>query len=252
MRKGLAVLLAAVVLLCLGGCKNDNYEVIHITEEPVVTVYLLTERVCGEEKTVYTYNENGEKTLVIEYWGEKENERMEYAYTYNELGRVSEMVYFYGGQKDNPTRTVYTYDEQGRCIEQVSEGEESRMYLYDAAGELSQSVRYDSNGAELSRIGYFYDDKGNLLKVSYGEYHYKEYTYDSSGKLVRETAYYEEMVYFRTEFEYNSQGELTKAVRTGEDGTQETLTYQKVQITRSWAKNLALDSGIPNVIIQNQ
>jgi len=246
MRKGLAVLLAAVMLLSFSACREETKPA--ATEDRLVTVYLLTERVCGEEKAVYTYNEFGEKTRAIEYWGEKENDSTTYEYTYDESGRVTKKIYYYAGQTVNPSWVEYTYDAQGNRTAWV-EAYERADYIYDSNGNVTELVKYDSQGKETSRRQYIYDENGKLTQVVYRQGHYWIYAYDESGKLILITAYYEDIAYGQTEFVYDSQGNLVKAVAASEGSAEETLTYTKLQISWSRAKYLALDPGVPDVVI---
>lgn len=252
MRKGLAILLILCMVGCFGACKKETAG----TAEPdeLVTVYLLAERVYGEEKTVYTYNENGDRILEVDYWGQAENGRTEYEHTYNEMGYVTKTVYFYDGQKISCPYIEYAYDANGNKTSEArftsaGEADGSYAYTYNTDGALALRIQYDSQGEEISRHALTYDGNGKLSQVDVSGGIYMEYEYDEDGRLIQESYCYDGMAYAYARYVYNSQGDLEKVSVLSETGEETVLTYTKLSLSPVRANQLAAKTGTPDVVI---
>lgn len=253
MRKGLALLLILCMAICFGACKKEETATVP-AEETMVTVYLLTERVCGEEKTVYSYNENGDRILAVDYWGQAESGRTEYEHTYNEKGYVTKTVYFYDGQRINCPYIEYAYDGNGNKISEADftgngDADGRYEYTYNTDGSLAQRIQYDSQGEEFSRHVFTYDESGKLTQADLSESVYLQYEYDEAGRLLQEAYCYADTAYSFNRYIYNSQGELVKVSIISETGEEELLSYTKMSVSRVRANQLAARTGTPDVVI---
>lgn len=103
-------------------------------------------------------------------------------------------------------------------------------------GRLKMEETYNSNGLLFSTIIYEYDEKGQLVKqaefgINDDPTGYKSFEYDESGRktlmtsFVAETGkdYSEE---YRTSYEYDSDGNITKAVSTIDGKTVSVTAYE--------------------------
>ncbi len=139
--------------------------------------------VSGDDVTTFEYDKAGNKTCM------KTSDRGTITYKYNSLG---ECVYTKDGYIVHQNTQ---YDEQGRVIEKKS-GAYISTYVYGEGGSgtnrLTSKFLKDSYGMILSRSTYDYDEYGRL-----------KCTYDY-GKLNNAV---------RTEYEYNSLGEISRICR---------------------------------------
>jgi RHS repeat-associated protein len=141
----------------------------------------------------YTYVYAGSKTTVIDPLGRKttsvNNEYYLPTETIYSNGAKSSIEYLYTNNlqeaKDYPTRVIdiagrvrnYGYDNDGNLITTTDLAGNTYNYTY---GENGVSSITSPIGA---KINYEYDDKGNLVKMSYGSQLGKQYGYDADGRL---------------------------------------------------------------------
>jgi antitoxin component YwqK of YwqJK toxin-antitoxin module len=120
------------------------------------------ERVTPDNKTLYTYNAQGDLRETV---------------SYNPDGSLS-------------GRTVYTYDDKGELMETVSHNPDGSLSaktscIYDSRGNLTETVYYDAFDTIVHKVVYTYNDKGNLAEEEiYGSSGIKGravYTYDAQG-----------------------------------------------------------------------
>ena len=200
MKKLLCLLLTALLLLSLAGCKTASQdpenpgtseestgspetgtETTDTTEESqdqvdipaTKTLYLCTEETisytneAGGSKITRTYDENS--NLLTEFY--KSNDGLAgygSAFTYDEKGnKLTYKAY------DNSGKVVgteeYTYNEAGQLISQKSRNDDSypvdSAYTYNENGLLIKKVNtYPENPESAFWFVYSYDSKGNLVK----------------------------------------------------------------------------------------
>ncbi len=120
-------------------------------------------------------------------------------YSYDATGNRVQMIYPDGSimrfvyDKSNQLTQIrdsedhvianYTYDEAGRIICRCLENGIYAVYNYDGDGRLVQLVNRKSNGEIISSLGYAYDNVGNRVTMTTleGTHHYK---YDEKYQLV--------------------------------------------------------------------
>ncbi len=245
-KKWVACLLAATILLSLTACKSNTPSSEDNSEK--LTVYLMTETVCGNSKTVYAYDINGNILQQIDYWGEAIDWRIEYTcddngnrisavgsdgtgedyhyeYQYDSAGNMLEEIV----SLDNimVSYTAFTYDENGNRILAES-SDVSKEYTYNEFGDLILVVE-SRNEEESARMTYEYDENGTLTQI------------------VREAGIASS---YSIDLEYDENGCLTKSITNWGGGTTEyTYKYTAVQITLERAKKLQSELGQLNVII---
>ncbi len=96
-----------------------------------------------KRKTVYVYNEDGNKIEISEYNAD-DSSRM---------------------------RTIFTYDNSGNKIEELvfvpaSVLHSKSIYKYNSFGEISEIVRYSAFGSIMDKYVYEYDEKNSLSVMS--------------------------------------------------------------------------------------
>ena len=126
-------------------------------------------------------------------------------YEFDSLNNLTKLVETINGVDHTVS---YSYDEDNR-VSSVTQNGLTETYTYDAFGRLSTSIlklgdtviqekayTYNGNSAQLSDItttvgdyddtySYEYDDNGNIISVSSGQYQ-TTYVYDSANQLIRE------------------------------------------------------------------
>ncbi len=103
-------------------------------------------------------------------------------------------------------------------------------------GRLKMEETYNSNDLLFSTIIYEYDDRGQLVKqaefgINDAPTGYKSFEYDSNGRKTLMTSFAAEndkdySEEYRTSYEYNADGKLTKAVSTIEGKTMSVTAYE--------------------------
>ncbi len=239
----LAMILLSALLLTLWGCGKEpekEKEKVSTTaettdEDPApkdtVTVCLMNQKVVGEVKTRYAYDQQGfllaekDDTTQTNYTYDdagrlilKEKmqgeERLSYQqWVYDEGGNLTEFARYEG--ETLTYREAYTYDENGRATEKVltQDGKTYDLwYRYDENGVL-QAVYEKANGDRV-RATYTYDANGFLIEESWfsDTEHVMQIlrTYYSDGTLCKEE--YKSPIrntWTWEEFLYNQQGQLT-------------------------------------------
>ncbi len=151
-----------------------------------------------EDRTVYTYDENGrlvkeERTVRA---GEKVLQSSSVEYTYDEAGNKLTQTEIREG---NPVRVEeWTYNEAGKVLtyrELDGKGNvgEGMKYVYDKNGRLEEETFYRGESAEEAAV-YVYDEAGRVIKYASGIPYEKFitvnriilYTYDEFGNLLTE------------------------------------------------------------------
>ena len=110
------------------------------------------------------------------------------------------------------------------------------------------------DGEENERIEYSYDNNGFLVQ----EIEYRDgiieatidYTYNDNNQLVKKTRTAGIGDSFFTEYEYDSQGRITKSITNWGGGeTESTYKYKKVRMSVEKAQQLQCEWGNVHVII---
>lgn len=247
-RKWVACLLICAAMLGLAACKANNAAPVEEGEK--LTVYLLSETICGNSKTVYSYDANGNIVQQIDYWGEAIDWHIEYTID-NTGNRVSAVA---GDGTGDEYLYEYQYDSAGNMLEEI-------VYL-DSIMVAYTSYTYDENGnkilAESSgiRTEYAYNDQGVLiLEVEFREDEESarlEYEYNENGTLKKITRKAGIASSYTTDFIYDESGCLQKSVTNWGGGTTEYLyLYKSVQLSLERAKKLQSElSPIQVIIVQ--
>ena len=86
--------------------------------------------------------------------------------------------------------TVYEYDSNGNQIKSTyndSDGNRTRLYEYNSAGQETKCNTYNANGDLTVLSECEYDSRGNLIKrMLYTSNTYDEYEYDSDGNMIKQ------------------------------------------------------------------
>ena len=194
----------------------------------------------GTEKTTYSYNERGDRTLERKEDPTREKPLdKEYHYEYTPEGKkeivllaVAKNTYYYD-QKNRLVkeehydteegmysyREVNTYNEEDFLIKKVSvmgdTPEVTTTYTYDKYGNLTTSVSKSTDGGSKEVYKYQYDNRGNILKEDFkftstymeifDSSYLKTYTYDAQGNKITEIereSHSREIVITEYEIEY--------------------------------------------------
>lgn len=163
----------------------------------------------------YQYNDLGQLSRLIH----KDAEGLldDFTFEYDPMGRRKQYgLYRRDYPRDNGTYE-YTYDPVGHLKKVVKDQEMIREYTYDALGNRSAMECFDPATKLSEKIGYEYDLRGGLLKMT-GAGLIEEYIYDRRGNLT------EQLKNGQThrKFEYDSLNRLA-AVQSKEEGK---TTYQ--------------------------
>lgn len=182
-------------------------------ETEMESAWLLTEKVSGDRKWVYEYNDQGDLICQTEYEDAVAKSWTEYTY---DGRRPTLAVYYIRGMEEN--RTKYTYD-----------GDTVRTVTYDSEDPIDWATyTVDANGRVIKEligpytIDYTYDEKGRLLeRTSYDSESVvatseSSWEYDADGKLLRHVVYYDEKIFGLSVYRYDAQGKLVSV--TYEEG----------------------------------
>ena len=202
MKKLLCLLLTALLLLSLAGCKTasqdpenpgtseestgstetgtetaDTTESSQNQQEEIPAtkiVYLCTEEAFtdsyGGSLTVRTYDEKG-NLLTQDYKSNSGDDAFNEAYTYDESGNV--LTYkSYDKYSGLTKETTYTYNDAGQLVSQLFTSKEDAFshteksdFTYREDGLLIKKVAtYPADPGNAVHLIYSYDDNGNLIK----------------------------------------------------------------------------------------
>ncbi|QQO08729.1 hypothetical protein [Breznakiella homolactica] len=145
--------------------------------------------------------------------------KTETRYSYLENGALSEITGT-GSSGDLKWKYEYRYDEEGRLSEEVSSGsggaaEWKACFVYNDQHLAAEKTTYKSDGTVSLRETYGYTEDrrlsvyealypdGKLLKRT-------EFSYDTSGNLVSETRYDGNGLYEQVEYSYTEEGRLSR------------------------------------------
>ena len=138
--------------------------------------------------TTVGYDAAGNHTSVTDAKGQKTS------VAYDAANQLTTITY-----SDGKTPSVaYQYDGDGRRIG-MSDGTGSTSYAYDGTGHLIQSV----NGAG-AKVGYGYDLRGDLTRLTYPDGSQVSRTFDADGRLATVT----DSLGHTTSFAYDANGNL--------------------------------------------
>lgn len=253
LKKALALFLSITLLLSFSGCKTkqSTRSSKNETEEDLVTVYALTERVSGDERIVFKFDRFGNPTFYAGYEDGKETYLQEIEDEYDRNGNMIRSSYKQDNFEDYRRVTDYTYDNDGNLILAVSTRDSQEIdrteYKYDSNGNMVLCVNY-RNGQEYSRDAFEYKYDNNEIVTSYIEFEDNgqekwsiDFQYDSNGRLTREIRIGSHYPYLAGEtiYEYNSQGNLLREVACDEGG-RETGYYTVYEYDTRGNRTLAI------------
>lgn len=225
---------------------------------------LLTVSHDGKTVCEYTYDGLGQLVSMKEYKEPGESAYILRNYSYDSYGRCTSIRYLDNGSEESVLESFeYTYNQDGMILtcnhinNLPAEGNrinETRSYVYDTYGNLTQSTVTDhlNSGAE-SVTTYTYDKVGNRTAMSRDDqattYTYNglnqlteadlpdatvNYTYDSRGNQIQEQ---NETTGITTSFTYAVTGEMTALSVSGSDTaayTQENIyNHEGIRISKS-------------------
>ena len=206
MKKILSLLLAAVCLLSLCACQQEDPN--------SRTVYII-------EKSSTDYTDGN--MLIVEYTYDPDDNPLKSVHTYNFGGYVSSVTYTHDyndfGQTtehtDVTSKTVYNYDSKGLLI--------SSLIYYDEQIDAAQQFHYENDqlvksewiagGTVFSYSTYEYNKNNRVSKVN---------TYDGQGTLAS-----------YAEYKYSSNGKSCTVKCYNADGSlyyTQTITYKAIKV----------------------
>ena len=130
------------------------------------------------------------------------------SYTYDSYGKIIEISDY------NGVKTVYSYDEEDRPNEVIT-GDNAIEYSYDDYGRVKSVKSNDS------KITYSYNKYGELEEKTYENGQKIRYSYDKFGRESSVESYNGNDNYTAVNFEYDSQGRLSKVI----DGNKTVTEY---------------------------
>lgn len=185
-------------------------------------------------ETAYLYDENGVLIKKNHYYKDGDL-YSETDYTYDKSGKlIKEVETGYYSNVDQIRTTLYSYDSNGRLIsKEINEGSDIHptYFTYDEKGNLIKKeekfpyggiyeYKYDENGNKVieeaieaagftkSHIKYFYDSKGNPIKIE-DDFYMEDWKNDEKYYKFHHTTFYENT--------YNEKGCKIKTQYTYDD-----------------------------------
>jgi len=215
----------------------------------------------GGYKLIFLYDNNGNSTEWIEYYGDI---IAKYELTYDGNGNPTELIYYELDGSDWIVygKTEWSYDGNGNETKRIGyqwDGNEWIEWLkferaYDGNGNLIRVISHywyeDISEWRREKTEYTYDGSGNQIEAirfdwdgsDWVKYYKTEYTYDSSGNLTEEISYYwdgNDWVdgSWKTKYTYDSSGNLTKIINYYWDGNNWLEGGWKVEYTYDGSGN---------------
>ena len=176
----------------------------------------------------YTYNGLGQVTSVRDYDKPGSNTSILKTYTYDAHGRTVTMVYTKNTAGGDLLESFgYSYDKNSNIVsgthirnisDNISRTDETRQYVYDNKGNLTQSTKTDNLNEGAQEItSYEYDAVGNRLTETVGTAE-TSYVYNGLNQLVEKTSPDTE-----TSYTYDARGNqiLEESIETSEEVAEE-------------------------------
>ena len=176
----------------------------------------------------YTYNGLGQVTSVRDYDKPGSNTSILKTYTYDAHGRTVTMVYTKNTAGGDLLESFgYSYDKNSNIVsgthirnisDNISRTDETRQYVYDDKGNLTQSTKTDNLNEGAQEItSYEYDAVGNRLTETVGTSE-TSYVYNGLNQLVEKTSPDTE-----TSYTYDARGNqiLEESIETSEEAAEE-------------------------------
>ena len=176
----------------------------------------------------YTYNGLGQVTSVRDYDKPGSNTSILKTYTYDAHGRTATMVYTKNTAGGDLLESFgYSYDKNSNIVsgthirnisDNISRTDETRQYVYDNKGNLTQSTKTDNLNEGAQEItSYEYDAVGNRLTETVGTAE-TSYVYNGLNQLVEKTSPDTE-----TSYTYDARGNqiLEESIETSEEAAED-------------------------------
>lgn len=174
----------------------------------------------------YEYDASGNKIREVLYQNKEKEVSREWLreYTYDTCGNLREYVaYLSDGSIYSRDVNEYEYDDHGNRTKYLGHHQDGSIYTwheyeYDGSGNLTRDISYGTNGSVMLWEQYTYGSFGILTKEKMypdkrtGER--TEYEYDSSGNLRKKTDYHPQSYDYEggwDEYTYDAAGNLIKA-----------------------------------------
>lgn len=245
----------------------------HCTKEWRYVYYLGEKMWQASEKTVYTYNADGNKTKAEFYSGDESSLQMSayFTYVYNEQKQLEHEAHFYieyysqEGTTTEHDRYDYKYDNAGRQIEKLHTTYYQQMWnyysketkTYNDKGQLTKIDNYnsDSQTEPVSGERYSYDNDGRVTKIDY-------WSYESNRPSASREYYYTDNALHEGEFVEGVCGtdENPKALTWKVDGNTLTISgtgamkdYDDYYLNMPWlvaqmyVKNIVVGEGVTSI-----
>lgn len=203
--------------------KTKKHEKIY-QEDKTGRLTLITEiRYDKEEKVIWNQQLFPSGEIQSESEFEYDQDKIIREKTWNELGQWTEVKYLYNEDNQLVYRTTINANNDKEVYEKVISESVEISKTYDADGMLYQKeiAYYNENSKDFKRLFYEY----NKLMEEH------EYLYDSTGNMSQKIMSLKDkprlMQRSKTNYEYDSNGNITLEVNTNEEGT---IRYKKESI----------------------
>lgn len=203
--------------------------------------------------------------FAVDKFGEiqKGNIMFKSIYLFNEKGNKTESIVYFMGKI--PTKMIYKNDYNGNTIESntyEADGSFSgkSIYKYDITGNIIMVNLYESDGSLKNKWIYKYDDKGNEIE---GDFYKSDgsldkktiYKYDGKGNEI-ERAFYKSdgSLSSKSLQKYDYKGfEIERGWYKSDGSFDEKYTYNYTfDVTDNWIKKIELKNTFPQSITERE
>lgn len=186
----------------------------------------------------------GTKLQYFDFWGRK--------YTFLNDGALFDKM----ENENNELRIDYEYDSQNRL---------THVFRYSSSSIGHYDIYFSYNGNNISEINYTRGTQSTIYTITYeglkihmdepgqnvpNGFHGRTFTFDSNGKVLYSEAYNGNL-YYRTDFTYDSNGDLTSTLLESKLYDPATQTYSSTDGTSNYLResfNYSYDVNVVNPV----